>query len=82
VKEWIALRRICRSLHFFMTGGIMLGACALRSVADENEVSENAAPAKSDEIKRLIDRLGSKRFNERDQATQGLSRLGKCALPC
>ena len=75
------MRRICQSLHFFMAGGILLGTCTFRSAADESEVSENAALAKSEEIKRLIDQLGSERFKDRELATQGLSKLGDDALP-
>ena len=74
------MRRFCQSLPFFMAGGILLGNCAFRSAADEGEVSDKAVPAESDEIKRLIDQLGSERFEDREQATQALSKLGKSAL--
>ena len=50
--------------------------------ADEGKVSEKPTPAKSEkEMKRLIDQLGSERFENREQATQELSKLGKSALP-
>ena len=49
---------------------------------NERQVNEKAAPAKSDkEIKRLIGQLGSERFEDRQQATQELSKFGETALP-
>jgi hypothetical protein len=74
------MRPFCKTLPFFMAGGILLGNCAFRSAAGESKVSEKAAPAESEEIKRLIDQLGSEQFKEREQATQTLSKLGKSAL--
>jgi len=75
------MRRFRQSLALFMASGIVLGPYAVRSVADESNISGSAAPAKSEqEIKCLIDRLGSNRFEEREQASQELLRLGKSAL--
>jgi hypothetical protein len=76
------MRRIAQSLAVFMGGGILLGTCPFLSAA-EIEVTEKAAPAKSErELKRLIDQLGSERCRDRQQATQKLSKLGKSVLPC
>ena len=75
------MRRSCARLAVFMAGGILLGPCAFRSVADESNAAELVAPAKMEqEIRRLIDQLGSKRFQDREQAARELSRLGTPAL--
>jgi HEAT repeat protein len=42
---------------------------------------EPRSMASSKDVQRLIDQLGSARFEDREQATQQLSRLGKSALP-
>jgi uncharacterized protein (TIGR03067 family) len=76
------MRRFCQSLAFFAAAGILVGSCAFVCAADDSKVTEKAAPAKSEkEMKRLIDQLGSERFQDRDQATKELSKLGKSALP-
>jgi HEAT repeat protein len=76
------MKRFCRDLASFVTVGMLLANCAFLSAADESQVSEKAAPAKLEkELKRLIDQLGSERFEDREQATQELSKLGKSALP-
>ena len=81
-KGCITVGRIAQSLAVFLASGVLVGACALPSAADENKVTEQAAQAKSDqEIKRLTDQLGSERFKDREQATRELSKLGKFALP-
>jgi HEAT repeat protein len=54
--------------------GILLGAWPIRSAADE--------PSKSEQkIRSLVNQLGSKRFQEREEAARQLSLLGKTALP-
>jgi HEAT repeat protein len=55
---------------------IAVAAVTATVLADEPKsgTSEN-------EIKRLIDQLGSERFKDREQATRQLSQLGKAALP-
>jgi hypothetical protein len=81
-SEWITMKRFAQSLATLMAGGILLGACASPSAADDSKVTEKAAPARSEmEMKRLIDQLGSERFKDREQATHELSKLGKSALP-
>jgi hypothetical protein len=76
------MRRFCQGLAILFTGGTLLGNCAFLSAADESNLTEKAAPGKSeDENKRLIDQLGSKRFKDRQHATHELSQLGKSALP-
>jgi gas vesicle protein len=75
------MRRFCKRLAFFMAGGILLGTCAILSAADKSKVSEMAPPTKSEEqMQRLIGRLGSERFTDREHATEELSKLGKSTL--
>jgi gas vesicle protein len=63
-----------------MAGGL-LGSAAFLSAADESNVTEKAAPSKSEkEMNHLIDQLGSERFEDREQASHELSKLGKSAL--
>ena len=67
--------RYTQRLVAFLAAGILLVSCAIRSAAEE------ASPAQTEqEIKRLIDQLGSKRFQDREQAARALSRLGSSAL--
>jgi hypothetical protein len=68
------MRQFPQSLALFLAGGILLGSCASRCAADASTVAEK-------DISRLIGQLGSERFQERENATQELSRLGKSALP-
>ena len=75
------MRRIAQSLAALMAGGILLGSAAFLSAADESNVTEKAAPSKSEkEMNHLIDQLGSERFEDREQASHELSKLGKSAL--
>jgi len=75
------MKRFCRDWAFFMAVGILLGNRAFLP-GDESKVTEKAAPTASDkEMKRLTDQLGSERFQEREQATEKLLKLGKSALP-
>ncbi len=76
------MKPLCRNLSFFLAGGILLGSSPYPSAADEKKATENTALTKSErEINRLIDQLGSERFQDREQATQELLKLGKSALP-
>jgi uncharacterized protein (TIGR03067 family) len=76
------MKPLCRSLFFFLAGGLLLGSSAFPSAADEKKATEKTALNKSEkEINRLIDQLGSERFQDREQATQELLNLGKAALP-
>jgi len=76
------MRPFAQSLAVFMAGGILLGTCPFLSAADESKVTEKAVLAKSEkEIKPLIDRLGSERFMDREQAAHELAKLGRSALP-
>jgi hypothetical protein len=61
---------------------ILVASRPFSSLADEIAVAEKAVPAKSDkEIERLIDQLGSKRFRDREQASQELWKFGKSTMP-
>jgi len=72
----ITMRRSIQSLVLFLSVGILFGISAPRSDADELKAAEN-----NSEIQRWIDQLGSKRFKDREQATQELSKLGESAIP-
>jgi hypothetical protein len=66
-----------RSQHKYvvlMAVGILLGACPILS-ADDGKASKS-----QEEIKSLVNQLGSKRFQEREEAARELSQLGKAAL--
>ncbi len=54
-------------------------AVAAIAAAIRAEEPKSGAPEK--EMKRLIDQLGSERFQDREQATRQLAQLGKSALP-
>jgi hypothetical protein len=54
--------------------GMLLGAWPIRSPAEEATKSEQ-------EIRSLVNQLGSKRFKEREEAARELSQLGRAALP-
>ena len=76
------MRRLAYRLVTLFVGGILPGTCASLPAADDNQVAEKAAPARSeDEMKRFLDQLGSERFKDREQATHELLRLGKAASP-
>jgi hypothetical protein len=59
---------------FLLAIGILLGAGPNRGAADEATKSEQ-------DIKSLVNQLGSKRFKEREEAARELSQLGRAALP-
>ena len=75
------MRPFCLDSAFLMTVGILLGNCAFLFAADENKVLEKARTESDMQMKRWIDQLGSERFENREKATQQLSKLGKSALP-
>jgi hypothetical protein len=52
----------------------------MEAIAAAGRADEPRNGASENEIKRLIDQLGSDRFTEREQATDQLSKLGKSAL--
>jgi HEAT repeat protein len=70
--------------------GDLMRTMASRCLAVIIAVAASAAALRADEprsgaperdIKRLIDQLGSERFEDREQATHQLSNIGKAALP-
>jgi uncharacterized protein (TIGR03067 family) len=76
------MKPFCQNLPFFMACGILLGSNADPSAADESKVTKKVAPTESEkEVKRWIDQLGSERFQDREEATRKLLKLGKSALP-
>jgi HEAT repeat protein len=54
---------------------------AVVAIATAIRADEPKSGASQKDIKRLIDQLGSDRFKDREQATHGLSKIGKSALP-
>jgi HEAT repeat protein len=54
---------------------------AAATIAAAIRADESKSMASSKDVNRLIDQLGSDRFEDREQATQQLSQLGKSALP-
>src|SRR5262245_15447774 len=81
-KERIAMKPLCQSLSLLMAVGFLLGSSAFQSAADEKKATEKTALTKSEKgMSRLIGQLGSERFQDREQATQELLKLGKAALP-
>src|SRR5262245_50950385 len=54
---------------------------AMAAVAPATQADEPRSGAPQKVVKRLIDQLGSERFEDREQATQELSKLGRAALP-
>jgi HEAT repeat protein len=57
---------------------IILGVAAL---SPASQAAEPKSGASQKEIGRLIDKLGSERFEDREQATRQLGEAGKAALP-
>jgi hypothetical protein len=68
------MKRYMREQVALLAVGILLGAWPIRAGADEATKSEQ-------EIKSLVNQLGSKQFKEREEAARELSQLGKAALP-
>ena len=54
---------------------------AVAAVAAAARAEEPKSGATGKDMKHLIDQLGSERFEDREQATHLLSKLGKSALP-
>ena len=65
----------CLHVHVVLLAvGFLFGAWPVHAPADDRAISEQ-------EIKSLVNQLGSKRFNDREDAARQLSLLGKTALP-
>ena len=70
------MRRFLQTQVLLTAVGVFHGACPTLLAAD------GGIPSKSqEEIKCLVNRLGSKRFKEREDAARDLFQLGKAALP-
>jgi HEAT repeat protein len=54
---------------------------AIAAVAPAIQADEPMNGASQKVVERLIDQLGSERFEDREQATHQLSKLGRAALP-
>ena len=54
---------------------------AVTAITAAIRADEPKSGASEREIKRLIGQLGSERFNDREEATDQLSKFGKSALP-
>ena len=54
---------------------------AVPAIAAATRADEPKSGAPEKELKRLVDQLGSERFDDREQAAHQLSKLGKPALP-
>jgi hypothetical protein len=57
---------------------VLVAAAVLPAVCRADEPGGQAA---GKETRRLVEQLGSERFDDREAATQQLSKLGKAALP-
>jgi hypothetical protein len=62
-------------------GRWLVAVVAVIAIAAASRADEPGSGASEKEIKRLIEQLGSERFRDREEASGGLARLGKSALP-